>query len=302
MKRRTPTHADLERWFALLRQERRKLDAQARKVASRVHRRIVEDRSSGNTVRERRVSFGAAAILLVVFFANIVAPRGQTSIVPLPHADAGPIEAKAQLERAKALSIGKHWLVQADAYQDVVRMASSSDPTRKTALRALARTYEKNERTHAALAAFRHMASYGPRKDASRLRALLAYAKALRSEHDLDAARRVAREVATTSGSLDPKLTGKALELLARDAHDAGDAKRLDSILKEMSEFDVPHDVRIRLLGRLGELHLEQDDTGAAKRALQRARGLYAEISKEDDQAARKATKVWMDLPLRKRL
>ncbi len=288
----------------MLREEREALRRQARGVADRVHRRITSKGSDGSRdrVRERRTTFSTAAILLFALCANMMAPRSTVPTSTLSDASAGPVEAKERLEHAKAFSIGKHWLVQADAYQDVARMTNRSDPTRQGALKAMARSYRKGGRAHGALAALRHVASYGPKRDASRLRALLAYASALRAEHDLDAARAVAEAVASLSGSVEPAITAKALALLADDAHERGAAQRLEALLRAMDEVDAPADTRIRLLGRLGELYLGREDVSAARKALLRAKTLYQEIAKQDNQAARKATKVWMDLPLRKQL
>lgn len=216
-------------------------------------------------------------------------------------ATAGPLEARRLYDAAKAKR-NAPWPEAVRAYRAALAAAGRADSIRPRALKAIASIFQKAGFPHGAQAAF-HSASRAGRRSDSLASLQLACARSLLAEGDLEAAEPLLGTVAALGAGRAPRETASALRLLSDLAFDRRDRRALRTLAHRMDEERLPHPLRIATYGRLGELQLQRAARLEAERTLARARRLFAESQDEaDDAMARKAVKVWLDLPLRKAL
>ena len=283
---------DLDRLFGRLRryEERAYRNAMDPLLPGRVQLEI-------EAAPRRRRTHAAAALLLLLLVGHVAQHlRGR-----VPAAQAGPLEARRLYDAAKAKK-NAPWPEAVPAFRAVLREAGRADPVRARALRAIASIFEKAGLPHAATAA-RHSASRASRHADSLASYQLACARSLLAEGDLDAARMHLERIVALGAHRASSEVAAALRLLAQAAYDARDRVALRSLVKQMDAEDAPLPLQIAVRGDLGLLHLRAGAPLLARRCLKEARRLFAKSQDDaEDETARKAVKVWLDLPLRKAL
>lgn len=283
---------DLDDLFVRL----RRYEEQAHRHAMDPHlpRRVQHQIEQGSRRRHARLAAAALVLLLIAPLAQRV--RGR--VAP---AQAGPVEARRLYDKAKGQK-NAPWPQALEAYRAVLRESGRNDKLRPRSLKAIAAIYTQAGLPHAALAA-RHSAARASRHSHGAHSSQLACARGLLRECDFDAARPLLEEIVALGARRAPTEVAAALKLLAAEATDRGDRRRLARLAEVMDKQEIPYPARIQARGDLGLLHLEAGAQLLAEQALKAARRLYARcLSKADGKTARKATRLWLDLPLRKAL
>lgn len=219
---------------------------------------------------------------------------------PRSPATAGPLEARALWEEAKATTKGP-WPARVRALRAVVEACYPTDRVRARALSALAATLRKAQLPHGAMAFEARAASQGARRDRRRIDAELRLASALRREMDLHAAATHLRAVAEDGRRVAPRNAERALGLLAEDAFETGDEAALTDTYRRLLATRARPDLRLEALGWLGLLRLAAGDRPRAERTYRAARTLYERAARDDADAVRCA-RIWLDYPLRRAL
>lgn len=280
---------NLDNLFARLRQHEERVHLRA--MDPHLPRRVEREISRG--LHRPHARFAAAALVLILIGPLALRLRGRAT-----PAQAGPMEARRLYEVAKGQKKGP-WPKAVGAYRAVLKEAGRHDSLRPRSLQAIAGIYAKAGLPHAAQAA-RQSASRASRRSRRAPSSLLACARSLLSEGDLDAARPLLEEIAGLGGRRAPNEVASALRLLAEEAYDRQDRRRLLKLADRMDKEDLPYPLRIKTRSDLGLLHLEANARLLAQQALKTARTLYARcLEKADEKTARKATRLWLDLPLR---
>jgi len=195
------------------------------------------------------------------------------------------------------------WPARARAYRAVLRAASAHDRAGSAALRGLVAVHRSAGHAHATLAAEAAAAWRLPKAAASRMRALRRLAKGLRTEGDDDAAAPLLAEVARRGRRLAPKEAASALAWLAEDAYLRGDAEALGSWAREAADARARPSLRMTLASWQGLLALRAGRRKEAERLRTQCRRFYEGAQDAaDDFEARRAAKIWLDLPLAKAL
>lgn len=287
-----PDALDLDPLLARLRsyEERAHQHAMDPHLPQRVLRQIDPGR------RRLHARLAAAALALVLVGPLALHLRGR--VAP---AQAGPVEARRLYDKARGQK-NAPWPLAVEAYRAVIRAASRNDRIRPRSLKAIAALYTKAELPHAALAA-RYAAARASQRSRSAPSSQLACARGLLRECDFEAARPLLEDIVTLGARRAPTEVASALKLLAQEAADRNDSRRLRTLATTMDEEGIPYPARIRARGDLGLLYLDAGAQLLAEQALQAARTLYARcLAKADEKTAREATRLWLDLPLRKAL
>jgi hypothetical protein len=218
-----------------------------------------------------------------------------------PAAAAGPLETRELWDHARTLA-GRPWRERFAAYRAVVAAAAPSDRYRGRALLAMAGILRDARHVHAAAAAEAGAARSGPEADGDRVKAALALAKGLRAEEDREATAAPLEDVAAAGRAEVPWLADEALDLLGGLAFDARDLDGAVLVARRLAKARAAADVRIVAEGRVGLLRLDAGDRVGALRCLRDAERAFLGAGRGDDAASRRATKAWLDLPLRARL
>jgi hypothetical protein len=216
----------------------------------------------------------------------------------LPAARAGPVEAREAWTRAQTLRTGP-WAPRVRAYREVRDATTATDSVYGRALRAEAGVWREARRAHAAAAAEAWAAALGPASDPERAGALLTHAKSLRAEGDDAAARAPLDEAARVARNALPWQADEALDVLAEDADERRDERRLRAVVERLEDERARPSSRIEAWSRLGLLALARADLDDARRSLARAARAYRDADRADPRETARATKAWLDSRLR---
>ena len=131
----------------------------------------------------------------------------------------------------------------------------------------------------------------------------LSAARTLVSDGDGVGATPLLLEVLEAGGSATPWITAPAFEILARLASERGDLEALSSLVRREAHL-VPgrYEVRLTTLDLLGLAILGTGDVPGARKVYADQKRLFDEAQRSSDEAARLASKAWLDLGLPKRL
>ena len=229
-------------------------------------------------------------VALVLLLLSVAAPSG-----------AGPVEAREAWQRAQALKTGP-WRERVRALREARAATVPTDSVFARALKAEASTWRESGRVHAATAAAVWAAGLGAESDPDRAAALLSAARALRDEGDDDAARDPLLAAARVARPAMPWKADEALDLLVEDAAERRDAPRTLALALRLEQERGRPSSRIEAWSRTGLLALERGARDEAQRCLARAEKAYASAEGSEPREAARATKAWLDAPLRRAL
>lgn len=221
-----------------------------------------------------------------------------------PVAHAGPVEAREAWEQARLLA-QRPWRERVRAYRAVRQATHARDPLRARALSAEARVLRQQGRVHAAAALEAWATAATPEHEPERAARCDAQAGLLHGEGDVHAARACWEEAERRARREQPWRADEALEALARLAAEQAEHARLRSWCLHAEAVKARPSTRVALWGAWGLLALAQGGTPglrAAEQALAHAATAFEQSARADPREALRASKAWLDLPLRQRL
>lgn len=228
----------------------------------------------------------------------------RTAVLTLLLVGAAPEPAQGRTEStsqllARAMDTAQRPLAERiEAFRHVLLARKRFDVNSFRALRRLAELHGKRGDLHTQAALASWSAVRMPKNERGTHKARVRLATGLRADGDLEAAARALRDVVARGGRIAPKAVATALRMLAEDAFDAGRYDDVRWAAREAASARVDAVTRMRLLGWQGLMLLRSGDTRRAKRLWEQCRRAYEDAQKRDPDAARKATRTWLDLPL----